>query len=79
MLDAFYKGLRVAGVSAMTGEGMETLFDVIARARKEYMDEYLPDLRARRRRATRRRRRGDAKRRKTRGATSRRSRAVRLW
>lgn len=48
VLDAFYKGLRVAGVSAMTGEGMETLFDVIARARKEYMDEYLPDLRARR-------------------------------
>ena len=41
VLDAFYKGLRVAGVSAMTGEGMETLFDVIARARKEYMDEYL--------------------------------------
>jgi GTPase SAR1 family protein len=48
VLDAFYKGLRCAGVSAMTGEGMEELFDVIARARKEYMDEYLPELRARR-------------------------------
>ena len=44
VLDAFYKGLRVAGVSAMTGEGMEELFEVIARARKEYMDEYLPEL-----------------------------------
>jgi hypothetical protein len=44
VLDAFYKGLRVAGVSAMTGEGMEELFDVIARSRREYMDEYLPEL-----------------------------------
>ena len=32
VLDAFYQGLRVAGVSAMTGEGVEELFDVIARA-----------------------------------------------
>jgi GTPase SAR1 family protein len=48
VLDAFYDGLRVAGVSAMTGEGMEELFDVIARARQEYVDEYLPDLRLRR-------------------------------
>ena len=31
VLDAFYKGLRVAGVSAMTGEGMEELFEVISR------------------------------------------------
>ena len=48
VLDAFYQGLRVAGVSAMTGEGMEDLFDGIARARKEYVDEYLPELLARR-------------------------------
>ena len=32
----------------MTGEGMEDLFDGIARARKEYVDEYLPELLARR-------------------------------
>mmetsp|Transcript_28358 Transcript_28358/g.71075 ORF Transcript_28358/g.71075 Transcript_28358/m.71075 type:complete len:363 (-) Transcript_28358:124-1212(-) len=44
VLDEFYKNLRVAGVSAMTGEGMEGLFDTIGRARKEYLDEYLPEL-----------------------------------
>ena len=48
VLDAFYKGLRVAGVSAMTGEGMEELFEVISRSRKEYVDEYLPELVAKR-------------------------------
>jgi translation initiation factor IF-2 len=45
VLDEFYKNLRMAGVSAMTGEGMEELFDVIGRARKEYLDEYFPELR----------------------------------
>ena len=45
VLDEFYKNLRVVGVSAMTGEGMEDLFDVINRAKKEYVDEYLPELR----------------------------------
>ena len=44
VLDAFYEGLHTAGVSAMTGEGMEELFDRIARAKKEYLDEYLPEL-----------------------------------
>ena len=80
VLDAFYKGLRVAGVSAMTGEGMETLFDVIARARKEHgrvlarsARQALGARRGARRPAATRIRRYHG------GATSRRSRAARLW
>ena len=44
VLDEFYKNLRTVGVSAMTGEGMEDLFEAVARARKEYEQDYLPDL-----------------------------------
>ena len=47
VLDEFYKTLRRAGVSAMSGEGMEELFDAIGRCRKEYLAEYWPDLRRR--------------------------------
>ena len=47
VLDEFYKTLRRAGVSAMSGEGMEELFDAIGRCRKDYLAEYWPDLRRR--------------------------------
>ena len=47
MLDEFYKTLRRAGVSAMSGEGMEELFDAIGRCRKDYLAEYWPELRKR--------------------------------
>jgi putative protein kinase ArgK-like GTPase of G3E family len=47
VLDEFYKHLKRAGVSAMSGEGMEELFDQVGRCRKEYLNEYWPELRKR--------------------------------
>ena len=44
VLEEFYANLRVVGVSAVTGEGMDCLFDKIQDARNEYETEYRPEL-----------------------------------
>ncbi|GAA6052326.1 hypothetical protein JCM3770_007253 [Rhodotorula araucariae] len=44
VLDEFYKHLRAVGVSAMTGEGMDELFDAVQEAREEYEKDYKPEL-----------------------------------
>ncbi|GAA6035354.1 hypothetical protein JCM8097_008829 [Rhodosporidiobolus ruineniae] len=44
VLDEFYQHLRAVGVSAMTGEGMEELFDAVQEARQEYENDYKPEL-----------------------------------
>ncbi|GEM06528.1 XPA-binding protein 1 [Rhodotorula toruloides] len=44
VLDEFYKHLRAVGVSAMTGEGMDELFDAVREAREEYETDYKPEL-----------------------------------
>ncbi|KAJ2997781.1 hypothetical protein HDV02_005150 [Globomyces sp. JEL0801] len=44
VLEEFYQHLRVVGVSAVTGEGMEELFEAIQNATKEYETEYQPQL-----------------------------------
>lgn len=35
---------QAVGVSAMTGEGMEELFDAVREAREEYETDYKPEL-----------------------------------
>ncbi|KND02803.1 GTPase NPA3 [Spizellomyces punctatus DAOM BR117] len=44
VLEEFYKGIRVAGVSAVTGAGMDELFTAFDEARKEYETEYRPEI-----------------------------------
>ena len=39
-LDEFYGGLRAVGVSAVTGEGVETFLDKVREGREEYNTEY---------------------------------------
>ncbi|PJF18826.1 Gpn-loop gtpase [Paramicrosporidium saccamoebae] len=44
VLEEFYKTLRVAAVSAFTGEGMDEFFEKLDEAVAEYDDEYRPDF-----------------------------------
>eukprot|EP00833_Pecoramyces_ruminatium_P000512 jgi/Orpsp1_1/1174544/evm.model.c7180000050531.1 len=44
MLEEFYNSLKVAGVSAVTGEGMDEFFDIIKDSVTEYETEYKPEL-----------------------------------
>ncbi|KAF4102000.1 GPN-loop GTPase 1 [Onychostoma macrolepis] len=43
VLDEFYTNLRVVGVSAVTGSGLDELFVQVADAAKEYETEYRPE------------------------------------
>ena len=51
VLDDFYCMLRAVGFSSVTGVGTAELMEEIASARKEYFDEFLPELEAKRKRA----------------------------
>lgn len=42
VLEEFYQNLRVVGVSALTGEGADELFEAVDSAVEEYMAEYKP-------------------------------------
>jgi GTPase SAR1 family protein len=44
VLDEFYKNLRNAGVSAITGEGVVDFFIQVDKCADEYMESYWPDL-----------------------------------
>ncbi|KAG2502166.1 hypothetical protein HYH03_000653 [Edaphochlamys debaryana] len=44
VLDSFYANMRSAGVSAVTGEGMEEMLQQVAECAKEYQDFYVPEL-----------------------------------
>ncbi|OUM66493.1 hypothetical protein PIROE2DRAFT_40744, partial [Piromyces sp. E2] len=44
MLEEFYNSLKVSGVSAVTGEGMDEFFDIVKDSVQEYETEYKPEL-----------------------------------
>jgi len=47
VLEEFYENLQSVGVSAATGEGMDEFFQKVQACRKEYMQQYLPELQRR--------------------------------
>jgi len=47
VLEEFYENLQAVGVSAVTGEGIEDFFKAVEQCRKEYDNEYLPELQRR--------------------------------
>lgn len=44
VLDEFYNNIRTVGFSSITGQGYTDLQEAITDARREYMDEYVPEL-----------------------------------
>ncbi|CAO1635199.1 unnamed protein product [Sympodiomycopsis kandeliae] len=44
VLDEFYNNIRTVGFSSITGQGYNDLQEAIQDARREYMDEYVPEL-----------------------------------
>ncbi|KAK0467107.1 XPA-binding protein 1 [Desarmillaria tabescens] len=44
VLDEFYRNLKAIGVSSVTGQGIKEFFDAVEASRKEYEEEYLPEL-----------------------------------
>ena len=46
VLEEFYNNLRVVGVSAFTGEGMDEFFAACGKATEEYENEYRPSFEA---------------------------------
>jgi len=44
VLDEFYSHLKVVGVSAVTGEGIDDFFDAVKAATEEYETEYKPEI-----------------------------------
>lgn len=57
MLDDFYTDLRAVGFSSVTGDGLDELLKTIGEARKEYYEEFLPDLKRKKEKAQARRER----------------------
>merc|ERR1712131_357555 len=57
VLDDFYEGLRACGFSSVTGDGLDELLKTIGEARKEYYEEFLPDLKRKKEKAQARRER----------------------
>ena len=55
VLDDFYEGLRAVGFSSVTGEGLEDLLKAIDEGRKEYFEEFLPELKRKKEKAERKR------------------------
>ena len=49
VLEEFYENLESVGVSAATGEGMDQFFEKVQACRKEYEQQYLPELQRRQR------------------------------
>ena len=57
VLDDFYTDLRAVGFSSVTGDGLDELLKTIGEARKEYYEEFLPDLKRKKEKAQARRER----------------------
>ncbi|KIY97580.1 hypothetical protein MNEG_10383 [Monoraphidium neglectum] len=48
VLSEFYAGIKSVGVSAVTGEGMDEMFEAVAACADDYSRDYLPEVEARR-------------------------------
>ena len=57
VLDDFYTDLHAVGFSSVTGDGLDELLKTIGEARKEYYEEFLPDLKRKKEKAQARRER----------------------